>query len=504
MIALNIGSTLQNGKYTIEKVLGQGGFGITYLVRHEYLGTLFAIKEFFPQDYCNRDGDTSHITVATMTHTDLVAQLRNRFLSEARNIAALNHPGIVKIHDVFEENGTAYFVMDFIDGQTLDSLVAERGALPERKAVSLTVKIAEALSFIHQRKMAHYDVKPANIIIRKSDGAPVLIDFGLSKQFNDNGDARSKLLIGVSHGFSPLEQYYEDGITGFSPKTDVYALAATLYYLLTARVPPEAPRLGGRTIEVPVNISKSVADTIKWAMTTDLQHRCPDMSSLTIGLNGNKTQLAKESSYNADTLNRISPPPPSPSRKPVVEDAYDSHYHQETETIISQEQRKRHMPVWLIVLLSIIGTILVLTVILVCLPDSSNSTTYSDAAEEMTDEEASELFASEEEVIEIPANAMDFTGTIDGNEISLWLEITDNGIADKDVTGEYRYSSNPGNVFHISGVQEPNGLIRWDAVDNSGKAVERVRCYINSGQLDGQCYDLVNKSEITSIKATLR
>ncbi len=500
---LGIGYSLQNGKYTIEKILGQGGFGITYLVGHQYLDSHYAIKEFFPQDYCMREGDTSSLSVITQTQTALVDQLRKRFLSEARNMAALNHPGIIKIHDVFEENGTAYFVMDFIDGDTLESLVTRKGPLPENEAVDLIIKVAEALEFIHKKKMAHYDVKPANIMLRRSDGQPILIDFGLSKQFNDNGDAKSKLLVGVSHGFSPLEQYYEGGITGFSPKTDIYALAATLYYLLTSRIPPEAPRLGGKLIEVPVNISKPVADTIKWAMNSDLTQRCPDINSFINGLRGNKTELA----FNKPSRSSNHIAPPTPPKRPSVKKTSlsappDNHVSTQTASIPESNEKKKRLPVWLIVLLSAVGTIVILLVILACLPDKPESTVYPDEAEEMTDD--AEMDEDYEEVIEIPANALDMTGTIGGKDIILWLQITVTGNTNNEVIGEYRYTSDPKNVYRVRGVQEPNGLIRWDAIDNSERAVERVRCYINSGQLDGQCYDLIDKSSITSIKAKVR
>lgn len=276
---LTIGATLQNGKYEISRILGQGGFGITYLVRHTLLNKTYALKEFFPHDYCNRDGSTSHVTVATQSNVDLVVRLRSRFIAEAQNIARLKHPNIIDIHDVFEENDTAYFVMDFIEGESLDDMVRRMGALPEYTAVSYAKAIASALDYIHQRNMTHFDVKPANIMVRQSDGVPVLIDFGLSKQYNDQGHANSTLLMGLSHGYSPIEQYMQSGIDTFSPQTDIYALGATLYTLLSGRVPPEAPKLIDKTIEVPVTISAPIANAVKWAMASTPERRCPTASA---------------------------------------------------------------------------------------------------------------------------------------------------------------------------------------------------------------------------------
>lgn len=275
MSTLTSGSQLQSGKYEIVKVLGQGGFGITYLVRHIMLDTYYAVKEFFPQDYCNRDSTTSHITVATQANTELVSRLRNRFVTEARNMTRLKHSGIISIHDIFEENGTAYYVMDYIEGKSLDEMVTEDGPMQENKALEYIRKVSDAVSYIHDHHITHFDLKPANIMVRRVDNQPVLIDFGLSKQYTESGHARSTLLMGVSHGFSPLEQYMQDGIETFSPRTDVYALGATLYFLVTGRIPPEALKLVGTDIEVPESVSLSTRDAIKWAMKPLRQERCP-------------------------------------------------------------------------------------------------------------------------------------------------------------------------------------------------------------------------------------
>lgn len=114
MESLHIGATMQNGKFRIVRVLGQGGFGITYLAEHTMLGKRFAVKEFFPKDFCNRDEATSHITVGTLSKKALVEKLKRKFTDEARALCRLSHPGLVSVTDVFEENGTAYFVMDYV------------------------------------------------------------------------------------------------------------------------------------------------------------------------------------------------------------------------------------------------------------------------------------------------------------------------------------------------------------------------------------------------------
>ena len=235
---LKTNSRLQSGKYRIIRVLGQGGFGITYHAENILLGKKVAIKEFFPKDFCGRD-NTSHLTLGTQNNAETVSKLKNRFLKEAENISKLNHPGIVHIHHIFEENNTAYYVMDYIDGENLNEIVKRSGPLSEGKAVKYIEKVGEALEYIHSRNMTHFDVKPANIVIRRKDDEPILIDFGLSKQYDVHGDATSTLMQGISQGYSPIELYNYGAVSTFSPQTDVYSLGATLLYLVSGKVPPQ-------------------------------------------------------------------------------------------------------------------------------------------------------------------------------------------------------------------------------------------------------------------------
>ncbi|MBD5385658.1 leucine-rich repeat protein [bacterium] len=262
---LNTDTELQSGKYRILRVLGQGGFGITYLAEHTTLSKKVAVKEFFPKDFCDRD-ETLAITSFSQNKSELLARLKARFIKEARNLSNLDNPGIVKIHDIFEENGTAYYVMDYIEGENLNDIVKREGALPEKRAVDYIRKIGMALSYLHSRKMTHFDIKPANIMIRSSDDMPILIDFGLSKQYDSNGDATSTLMQGISSGYSPIEMYNTDTLTAFAPQSDIYSLGATLYYLLTGRVPPTATDLLSKRSHLFPIANKRLDGAIKKAM----------------------------------------------------------------------------------------------------------------------------------------------------------------------------------------------------------------------------------------------
>ena len=231
-------SSLQGGRYRIVRMLGSGGFGITYLGTQTGLERNIVIKEFFMTDYCLRDEYSNLITVPTVSNVEFVERFKDKFLKEARHIAQLKHPNIVNIIDVFEENGTAYYVMDFIEGGSLVEKVQREGSLPENVAKRYILQIADALNYIHQRYMNHLDVKPGNIMLSRNDNA-ILIDFGLSKQYDSQtGHQTSTTPVGISHGYAPMEQYKEGGVSEFSPETDIYSLGATLYYLLTGARPP--------------------------------------------------------------------------------------------------------------------------------------------------------------------------------------------------------------------------------------------------------------------------
>ncbi|MCM1111109.1 MAG: serine/threonine protein kinase, partial [Clostridium sp.] len=207
MQGLKQGAMLRHDTYRIERTLGQGGFGITYLATDLSLDRLVAIKEFFPKDYCDREASTSHVTIGTQNSVDLVNRLKGKFLKEARNIAKLDHPGIIKIHAAFEENNTAYYVMDYIEGESLSEMVRRGGPLTESRAIGYIEKVGEALEYVHAQRINHLDIKPANIMVRRSDDTPILIDFGLSKQYDTEGNQTSTTPVGISHGYAPMEQY---------------------------------------------------------------------------------------------------------------------------------------------------------------------------------------------------------------------------------------------------------------------------------------------------------
>lgn len=271
------------GKYRIEAVLGQGGFGITYKAVHTMLGKTVAIKEFFPKEYCDRDQSTSHITLGTQSNLEFVEKLRKKFIKEAQNISKLSHDNVIEIMDIFEENGTAYYVMAYIDGPSLEQIVNQEGPLDPARALRYIKGTADALRHMHDSHMMHLDVKPANIMIRRKDDTPVLIDFGLSKAYTQSGGQTSTTPHGVSHGYSPLEQYNADGVKTFAPQTDIYSLGATLYKLLTGQIPPDATKRLEQQLEYPEGFSDSARRFVESCMALSKKNR-PESMQQTIAM----------------------------------------------------------------------------------------------------------------------------------------------------------------------------------------------------------------------------
>ncbi len=280
-------SYLQGGKYRIIKTLGQGGFGITYLAEHLLLNYQVAIKEFFMKDLCNRDSDTSHVSVPSVGSKELVMKFKHKFLKEAQNIFKLKHDNIIKVIDVFEENDTAYYVMEYVEGGSLGDRVAEHGAMSENEALHYIHQTADALEYIHSLSINHLDVKPSNILIKEND-VVTLIDFGLAKQYDVAGEQTSSTPVGVSRGYAPMEQYKAGGVSSFSPSTDIYSLGATLYKLVTGTTPPEAHDIFDSGLPtLPAHLSAGVKSAITAAMQSSRSARPQTIADFRAILNGN-------------------------------------------------------------------------------------------------------------------------------------------------------------------------------------------------------------------------
>ncbi len=347
--ALRPGTVLQGATaYRIERVLGAGGFGITYLASMTMrVGNLnvkahVAIKEHFIGDQCERAGD-SHTVVCPGTDASraLVAGSLRDFVSEARRLAeyGAGHGNIVKVNEIFEINGTAYYVMEYLEGESLDAYIKRNGPLGEDEIRSLVFPVIDAVAYLHARRLTHLDIKPANIMLgADGDGnvRPVLIDFGLSKHYTADGSATSTVnTMACSDGYAPAEQY--SGIRTFSPTADVYALGATILAAATGRTPTAANDWPAGEPEATIaglGLGATMRTAIAKAMAMRKFDRYPDAGALLAALGGKeavKTRLLTHPESEPGTtkpfpeplsspkpLSEIPAPTPKANRKPLL------------------------------------------------------------------------------------------------------------------------------------------------------------------------------------------
>lgn len=270
-------------QYLIGKVLGQGGFGITYLGLDLVLHKKVAIKEFLPSMLATRSEDKTTVVPYSGNQEQFFQQGLQSFIGEARNVAHFSrHINIVNVNNYFEANNTGYMVMDYLEGVSLSSLIVKRGGrLSLREALSILFPILEALSEVHKMAIYHRDISPQNIIIT-TNNIPVLIDFGAARQIV--GEQSYSLDVVLKHGYSPLEQYTSRGKIG--PWSDVYACGATLYHMITGKVPPpsvdrvERDELIQPSLIEGLNVTEELNDTILTALAVRTSDRYQSIEAL--------------------------------------------------------------------------------------------------------------------------------------------------------------------------------------------------------------------------------
>ncbi len=291
--------TMLRGIYRIESYLASGGFGNTYVVRNVEFDEVYALKEFYIKGVCQREGDSTTISVSNAENKECFMQQREKFKKEARRIRNLDNEHIVKVHDLFEENGTAYYIMDLVDGESLASRIKRTNQpLTETEVNVLLPQMLDGLKAIHDMGIWHLDIKPANIMVDKH-GAVKIIDFGASKQQSSNGGATMSTGISYTNGYAPAEQMaqtYED----FGPWTDFYALGATLYKLLTLQNPPSVTRVAEdetpdkhEALPMP-GVSYKMKQLVVWMMQDKRKRRPQSAAEISERLSETKTSQDDE------------------------------------------------------------------------------------------------------------------------------------------------------------------------------------------------------------------
>lgn len=317
---LTTGTLLDNGNYRVERPLGSGGFGNTYLVTDLRMGMPCVVKEFFLKGVnvrCDKN-----VTVSVPSNKQTFDEQLQKFKKEAKRLFMLNNPHIVRVHSLFDENGTSYYVMDYIDGMSLSAILKQQGyPMNELQVRDILTQLLDALQAVHnqQEPLFHLDIKPGNIMLDRS-GRAVLIDFGASKQMNaDGGMTSTTTAMSYTPGYAPMEQIEQD-IKSVGPWTDFYAIGATLYHMLTMNRPPSITSLNRPdAFAYPSAVSEEMKVLIKKLMALHPQDRPKNVDEIRNALVSKSIQnqlLEKDESTvitNPPDINTFDPHPDKPT-----------------------------------------------------------------------------------------------------------------------------------------------------------------------------------------------
>lgn len=336
--------TILRGIYRVESQISNGGFGNTYEVVNIEFNERYALKEFFMKGINSREDDQTTVSVSIAENMAQFDEQREKFKKEARRLRQLKNPHIVRVHDLFEENGTCYYVMDFIEGESLAAKLKRTGEpLPEAEVRQLLIQILEALGEVHKNNLWHLDLKPGNIMINK-EGKVVLIDFGASKQMSTEGGATTSTALCYTPGYAPSEQV-EQNMDKCGPWTDLYALGATLFNLLTAQKPPQGSDIQESPEQAfaPLSgVSQQMQSYVRWLMQPNRTKRPQSVAEAHRGLNarpsGTPTKIA----------------PPKPASKPATD----------AKTVVSkrkvqEEKKKSKAPLYAVIAIAVVACVAV-------------------------------------------------------------------------------------------------------------------------------------------------
>ena len=314
---LRVGTVLR-GIYRIDSYLSSGGFGNTYVATNIEFDERVAIKEFFMKGISQRDDNQTTVSVSNRDNAQQFEEQREKFKKEARRLRRLHNNHLVRVHDLFEENGTAYYVMDYVDGENLSERLKRTGKpLAEDEVWQVALQVLDALRTIHEQGIWHLDLKPGNIMADRH-GTVKLIDFGASKQMSSKqGGATTSTAVSFTNGFAPREQM-EQNLDKFGPWTDLYALGATLYNLLSGKHPPLPTDIDDDisadkhlALPFPSRISQKMRNLVLWLMQTNRMQR-PQSVDKVLSLMQNTVEEP------ATVIKPKPAPQPQPAPEPAV------------------------------------------------------------------------------------------------------------------------------------------------------------------------------------------
>ena len=295
--------TILHGTYRIDRYLSSGGFGNTYVATNIEFDERVAIKEFFMKGVTQRDDNQTTVSVSNSENTNSFLEQKEKFKKEARRLRKMQNEHLVRVHDLFDENGTTYYVMDYVDGENLSEWLKRTGRPMTESEVRLILpQILDALKAVHNEGFCHLDIKPSNIMLEKG-GKIKLIDFGASKQLGANGTltTNAPTAFAQTPGYAPREQT-EQNLNKIGPWTDIYALGATLYNLLTNKRPPLPTDIDDDISEdkhlalpMPADISKQMKDLVLGLMQTNRLRRPQSIAEVQKRISSNKPELQPQS-----------------------------------------------------------------------------------------------------------------------------------------------------------------------------------------------------------------
>jgi len=344
---LPIGATLQNGKYRIVRQLASGGFGNTYEVFDMSFDETYAMKEFYLKGVNERDGNSKIVSVSNAENTYEFNSQKEKFKKEALRLRKLSNDHVVRVYDLFEENGTAYYVMDFLKGESLSACMKKAGhPYSEEEVMDYTRQVLTALDAVHRENIWHLDLKPGNIMT-DGEGRVVLIDFGASKQFHDSDGRSLSTSTGLCYtpGYAPTEQI-ESNTSRMGPWTDLYALGATVYNLLTMKTPPSVSDIqDGEGFDFPATVSPEMQRMVRWMMEPNRKRRPQSVEEVWRFLEryfGQPVPVSSESPVSEATVMSKAPFHDASSETPVYGQQQPEYYYED------EESSKRPWLIWLL------------------------------------------------------------------------------------------------------------------------------------------------------------